>query len=193
MFTNIGKYIINYININILTKTKLNILIRIRKEIEIENMDFNLRLINTFKETIVDGEGLRYSLYFAGCTHACKGCHNPKSWNPTCGEVITYDLLEKIVKEINNNELLDGITISGGDPLYNPIDMLKVLKFLKKKTQKNIWLYTGFTLEEIKKDKLRSKCLKYIDVLVDGKFIQELYDPFLKFRGSSNQKIIYLK
>ena len=68
--------------------------------------------------------------------------------------------------------------------------MLKVLKFLKEKTKKNIWMYTGYTLEEIKKDDLRKKCLKYVDVLVDGRFIKELYDPNIKFRGSSNQRII---
>ena len=140
--------------------------------------DFTLRLLMTYKETIVDGVGLRYSLYFAGCSHACPGCHNE------------YEKLEEIAKEINENTLLDGITISGGDPLFNPVDMLKVLKFLKKKTKKNIWLYTGYTLEQVREDELRRKCLEYVDVLVDGRFVKELYDPNLKFRGSSNQRII---
>jgi len=152
--------------------------------------DFTLRLLMTYKETIVDGEGLRYSLYFAGCSHACPGCHNEYSWNPKHGNVLTYDKLEEIAKEINENTLLDGITISGGDPLFNPADMLKVLKFLKEKTKKNIWLYTGYTLEQVREDKLRRKCLEYVDVLVDGRFVKELYDPNLKFRGSSNQRII---
>ncbi len=152
--------------------------------------DFSLRLLRTFKETIVDGVGLRYSIYFSGCSHACPGCHNEYSWNPNNGTELTYKILNEIANEINQNELLDGITISGGDPLFNPKDMLKVLKFLKKKTKKNIWMYTGYTLEEIKKDDLRKKCLKYVDVLVDGRFIKELYDPNIKFRGSSNQRII---
>lgn len=152
--------------------------------------EFTLRLIKTFKETVVDGVGIRYSLYFSGCNHKCKGCHNQYSWNPHNGEKITYDLLEKIANEINKNTMLDGITISGGDPLYNPVDMLKVLKFLKEKTNKNIWLYTGYTLEQIKKDNNRKECLQYIDVLVDGPFIKRLYSPELKFRGSINQKII---
>ena len=152
--------------------------------------DFTLRLLMTYKETIVDGEGLRYSLYFAGCSHACPGCHNEYSWNPKHGNVLTYDKLEEIAKEINENTLLDGITISGGDPLFNPADMLKVLKFLKEKTKKNIWLYTGYTLEQVREDELRRKCLEYVDVLVDGRFVKELYDPNLKFRGSSNQRII---
>lgn len=151
---------------------------------------FSLRLLRTFKETIVDGVGLRYSIYFSGCSHACPGCHNKYSWNPNNGTKLTYEILNEIADEINQNELLDGITISGGDPLFNPRDMLEVLKFLKEKTKKNIWMYTGYTLEEIKKDDLRKKCLKYVDVLVDGKFVKELYDPKIKFRGSSNQRII---
>ena len=152
--------------------------------------DFSLKLLRTFKETIVDGVGLRYSIYFSGCSHACPGCHNEYSWNPNNGTELTYEILNEIANEINQNELLDGITISGGDPLFNPKDMLKVLKFLKEKTKKNIWMYTGYTLEEIKKDDLRKECLKYVDVLVDGRFIKELYDPNIKFRGSSNQRII---
>ena len=165
---------------------------KVEVKISKENLknDFTLRLLMTYKETIVDGVGLRYSLYFAGCSHACPGCHNEYSWNPKHGNVLTYEKLEEIAKEINENTLLDGITISGGDPLFNPVDMLKVLKFLKKKTKKNIWLYTGYTLEQIREDELRRKCLEYVDVLVDGRFVKELYDPNLKFRGSSNQRII---
>ena len=152
--------------------------------------EFTLRLLNVYKETIVDGVGLRYSLYFSGCSHACPGCHNEYSWNPKHGTLLTFKKLEEIAEEINANTLLDGITISGGDPLFNPTEMLKVLKFLKEKTKKNIWLYTGYTLEQVKKDEKKKRCLEYIDVLVDGKFIQALHDPKLKFRGSSNQKII---
>lgn len=154
------------------------------------NEQFSIKLLKKFKETIVDGIGIRYSLYFSGCSHKCVGCHNEYSWNPNNGTPISYETLEQIVKEINENIILDGITVTGGDPLYNPIDMLKILKYLKEKTKKNIWLYTGYTLEEIKNDKNRKKCLDYIDVLVDGPFIKKLYDPTLKFRGSSNQKII---
>ena len=165
---------------------------KVEVKISKENLknDFTLRLLITYKETIVDGVGLRYSLYFAGCSHACPGCHNEYSWNPKHGNILTYEKLEEIAKEINENTLLDGITISGGDPLFNPVEMLKVLKFLKEKTKKNIWLYTGYTLEQVREDELRRKCLEYVDVLVDGRFIKELYDPNLKFRGSSNQRII---
>ena len=168
---------------------------KVEVKISKENLknDFTLRLLMTYKETIVDGVGLRYSLYFAGCSHACPGCHNEYSWNPKHGNILTYEKLEEIAKEINENILLDGITISGGDPLFNPVEMLKVLKFLKEKTKKNIWLYTGYTLEQVREDELRRKCLEYVDVLVDGRFVKELYDPNLKFRGSSNQRIIKKK
>ena len=136
---------------------------------------FTLRLLKTFKETIVDGIGLRYSLYFSGCTHKCKGCHNEYSWNPENGDTVTYEMLERIAEEINTNAMLDGITISGGDPLFNPEDMIKVLRFLKEKTGKDIWMYTGYTLEQIRKDEKMKECLEYVDVLVDGPFIKQLY------------------
>ena len=154
---------------------------------------FNLRILGTYKETVVDGEGLRYSIYFAGCTHACKGCHNKESWCPDNGTLITEEYLDKIINEINLNPILDGITLSGGDPLYNPEEMLEVVKYLKEKTGMNIWLYTGYTIEELRKDNKRMPVLEYVDTIVDGKFIQELYDPLLKFRGSSNQRIIRKK
>ena len=102
-------------------------------------------------------------------------------------------MLENIANEINENTFLDGITVSGGDPLFNPKDMKKVLKFLKEKTGKNIWLYTGYTLEKIMEDADKKECLKYIDVLVDGPFIKQLFTPNLEFRGSSNQRIIKKK
>lgn len=154
---------------------------------------FNLRILGTYKETVVDGKGLRYSIYFAGCTHACKGCHNKESWCPDNGALVTEEYLDKIINEINSNPLLDGITLSGGDPLYNPDEMLEIVKYLKEKTGMNIWLYTGYTIEELRKDNRRMKVLQYVDTLVDGKFVQELYDPLLKFRGSSNQRIIRKK
>lgn len=154
---------------------------------------FNLRILGTYKETVVDGEGLRYSIYFAGCTHACKGCHNKESWCPDNGTLVTEEYLDKIINEINSNLLLDGITLSGGDPLYNPEEMFEVIKYLKEKTQMDIWLYTGYTIEELRKDNKRMAILEYVDTIVDGKFIQELYDPLLKFRGSSNQRIIRKK
>lgn len=152
----------------------------------------SLHLLNIYPETISDGFGMRYSIYLAGCAHYCEGCHNPSSWNPQSGYPITTEVLNQMIDEINKNTLLDGITISGGDPFYNPKALHNLLYNLKKATKQNIWCYTGYTLEEIQKTKELAACLSYIDVLVDGRYIEGLFDPTLSFIGSSNQRIIQL-
>ena len=151
-----------------------------------------LRILKIYRETISDGDGLRYSIYLSGCKHHCKGCHNPDSWDSSAGTPLTDEWLSQIIDEINNNPLLDGITFSGGDPLFNPTEFLELLKEIKEKTSVNIWCYTGYTLEEIQKKADLNACLEYIDILVDGRFVQELYSPTISFRGSTNQRIIKL-
>lgn len=152
-----------------------------------------LHYLYTYPETIVDGEGIRFSIYLAGCSHRCKGCHNPESWKPSAGFPLTETAIKTMIDQINANPLLDGITFSGGDPFYNPKEFLPVIRKFHEYTKLNIWCYTGYTYETLLADPLRRPILDYIDVLVDGKFEQALYSPYLEFRGSSNQRILKLK
>lgn len=152
-----------------------------------------LHYLYTYPETIVDGEGIRYSIYLAGCRHHCKGCHNKTSWNPQAGSLLTQQKVDEIINEINANPLLDGITFSGGDPFYNPEEFLPLIKTIKERTNMNIWCYTGYTYEQLMGMEVCREILKLVDVLVDGKFIEDLYSPYLEFRGSSNQRIIKLR
>lgn len=138
--------------------------------------------------SVADGDGLREVLYIALCTHHCPFCQNQKYWNDYGKE---YEI-DYLVDKLDANPLTN-ITLSGGDGLtvqYN--NTLKLLKELKNKTNKNIWVYTGYTWEElINSDK--SECLQYIDVLVDGRFEIDKRDITLKFRGSSNQRVINVR
>ena len=152
-----------------------------------------MNLLYTYPETIVDGDGIRYSIYLAGCTHHCPGCHNPESWNPNAGTPITGETIENMIREISGNPLLDGITFSGGDPFYNPGEFLPFIRKIKESTRLNVWCYTGYTYDEIKLQPKLAAILPYVDVLVDGKFEKSQYSPYLEFRGSSNQRIIRLR
>ena len=142
-----------------------------------------LRVLNIIDGTSVDGIGLRTSIYFAGCSHHCEGCHNPQSWNPDGGYDISVDeLMEHIVE----NDL--DVTFSGGDPMLQ-IDQVTELARRVKALGKNLWCYTGYRFEAIKSSEL-SKILPYLDVIVDGRFQNDQRDVTLRFRGSANQRVI---
>lgn len=142
-----------------------------------------MRVIDYTPNSIVDGTGVRQVFWLAGCPHHCEGCHNPETWNPMVGkEMSQLAVYNKALKSPYD------VTFSGGDPMYQCTDMIMLLKHLHKR--KNIWMYTGYTWEEIMEDPFKRGLLPYIDVLVDGRFVKELADPTLKFRGSSNQRII---
>lgn len=143
-----------------------------------------VNVIDIVRGTTVDGPGFRTSIYFAGCCHECDGCHNPQSWDFNAGSPMSVDELMEIVEE----EDFD-VTFTGGDPLYH-VDFMVSFADRIHALGKNIWLYTGFTWEQIVKDSNLSKILKHIDVIVDSPFVKSLRDTDLLFRGSSNQRII---
>lgn len=155
-------------------------------------MEF-LRILDVYPETISDGYGVRYAIYFAGCTHHCSGCHNPESHDPMAGEELTDARFDRLCEVISANPILDGVTLSGGDPLLQPRPMAVFLRRLKERTGQNIWCYTGYTLDECLADPDRRECLRWIDTLVDGRYVEALRDPSLDFRGSRNQRILDLK
>lgn len=151
-----------------------------------DTIGMKLRVLDIIDGTIVDGPGLRTSIYLAGCRHACPGCHNPQSWDFNGG----YDLtIRDILAHVDENGF--NVTISGGDPLYQ-IDAVVALCRELKQRGINIWVYTGFKYEELFADKKMSRILKSADVLVDGPFINSMRDTSLRFRGSSNQRLIDL-
>lgn len=157
-----------------------------------EKANGSVNLLHTYPETIVDGEGIRFSIYLAGCTHRCPGCHNPASWNPQAGTPLTDEVVDGLIGSIRSNPLLDGVTLTGGDPFFCPEDLLALVRRLKQETGLNLWCYTGYTLEQLQARPACAAVLPYIDVLVDGRFEKELYSPHLAFRGSSNQRILRL-
>lgn len=147
-----------------------------------------LRVLDIVEGTSVDGPGLRTSFYFAGCHHACPGCHNPESWDFNGGELYDLSDLIEIVK-VNDFD----VTFSGGDPLYHPKEIAELSRRIKEELGKEIWCYTGFVWEEIQKNETLFNAIQNIDVIVDGSFVESLRDLSLLFRGSSNQRIIDVK
>ena len=146
-----------------------------------------LRVLDIVMDTVVDGPGLRASIYLAGCYHKCPGCHNPQSWDMNGGKEMEVDEIVEILKQSGHTKF----TITGGDPFYQPTGLLELVVRIKKEIPgSNIWCYTGFLFEDLLDREEMVLILKNIDVLVDGPFIQELRDETLMYRGSSNQRIL---
>lgn len=143
-----------------------------------------LRVIDIIEGTSVDGPGLRTSIYFAGCDHHCPGCHNPQTWSFSAGSDMSVDELYNVVIEADFN-----VTFTGGDPVYQARQIAPLAKKIVD-AGKTIWLYTGFTIEQLAKLKDAHELLKYIEAVVEGPYIDALRDTDLAFRGSSNQRII---
>lgn len=150
---------------------------------------FLLRVANIINESVVDGVGIRLVVFFQGCTHLCKGCHNPKLLPFEGGTDYTVEQLAEIILE-NLTFLHKGITFSGGDPLFQADELSELIKYLRKeKPDLNIWTYTGYKYEDI----INWEVLKGIDILVDGRFEEGEKDFTLRFKGSRNQRIIDVK
>lgn len=152
-----------------------------------------MRIAGFVEESIVDGPGFRIVIFFQGCAHHCYGCHNPETWDFEGGKEVSFDLIKKI---IDDNPYADGITLSGGDPLYQIDASTEIAEYAKSKGL-DVILYTGFLFEEVlemtKANQRLKDLLNNVDTLIDGPFILEQRHLSLKFRGSSNQKIIDVK
>ena len=147
-----------------------------------------MRYHNITKDDMLNGEGLRVVLWVSGCEHACKGCHNPITWNVEDGLIFDEEAKQELFDELSKN-YVSGITFSGGDPLHvkNRKDINDLMIEIKEKfPNKTIWLYTGYEWEDICDLPLLSK----VDVVVDGKFVETLKSETKHWGGSTNQRVI---
>lgn len=151
-------------------------------------------------DDMLNGEGLRVVLFVSGCSHCCYNCQNPQTWDCDSGIPFTKESIKEILEKLNKN-YISGLTLSGGDPLNknNLDDVLKLSQSIKKKyPNKTIWLYTGYTWEQItspldENDYKRIEIIKLCDVLVDGRFVEKLSDINYPWAGSTNQRVIDVK
>ena len=152
-------------------------------------MNKNIRLSGIAYESLVNGPGMRRVFFSQGCKHNCKGCFNPETHDFNGGKEFTDDTIKRVM-ELCENENVEGLSILGGEPMHpkNIEGTTKLAKTFKEKfPNKNLWAWTGFQFDKDLKDK---EVLKYIDVLVDGQYADELHNPTLSWRGSENQRVI---
>lgn len=140
---------------------------------------------------VVNGTGTRCTLFVSGCIHQCRGCYNQSTWKTDSGNLFTKELEDQIINDLNDTKIRRrGLSLSGGDPLHpnNVPAILKLVQRVRKECpNKTIWMWTGYKLNELNES--QKEIVQYLDVLIDGKFVQELKDPALEWRGSSNQVI----
>lgn len=144
---------------------------------------------------VVNGPGTRCTLFVSGCEHQCRGCYNQSTWPLDSGKLFTQEDEDRILKDLaDTNIVRQGLSLSGGDPLH-PNNLAAILHLVKRVKlelpEKDIWLWTGYSLNQLNQH--QQYALNFIDVLIDGKFIQSQYQAGLLWRGSSNQNIHYLK
>ncbi|MCL1044358.1 anaerobic ribonucleoside-triphosphate reductase-activating protein [Shewanella electrodiphila] len=140
---------------------------------------------------VINGPGTRCTLFVSGCEHQCRGCYNQSTWDPRSGHKVDKPMEDQIIADLNDTRIKRrGLSLSGGDPLF-PANLTAILSLVKRVKaecpDKDIWLWSGYKLDEMSLK--QQQILSYVDVLVDGKFEQDLADPSLKWRGSSNQVI----
>lgn len=145
-----------------------------------------LSILDIIEDTTVDGPGFRTAIYCAGCPNACPGCHNPESWNIRNGKMMETD---EVLAYVLADEFAD-VTFSGGDPMFQADGFAELARKIKANSSKSIWCYTGYRYEDLLRRPQQAELLRWIDVLVDGGFVETLKDPDLLFRGSSNQRLI---
>lgn len=147
-----------------------------------------MRYHNITRDDMLNGDGLRVVLWVAGCSHCCKECHNPVTWDPDGGVLFDEAAKREIFDQLDKS-YISGITFSGGDPLHaaNRLAVRGLMEEIKRKyPDKTIWLYTGDRWEDV----LHYPMMQYVDVLVDGEFVLELKNTKLRWRGSANQRVI---
>ncbi|GKX56540.1 anaerobic ribonucleoside-triphosphate reductase-activating protein [Leminorella grimontii] len=144
---------------------------------------------------VVNGPGTRCTLFVSGCVHQCPGCYNQSTWRLNSGVLFTSEMEDKIIADLNDARIpRQGLTLSGGDPLHpqNVPDVLKLVQRVKRECEgKDIWVWTGYKLDELTPEQM--EVVDLINVLIDGKFVKELADPALLWRGSSNQVVHRLR
>ena len=151
-----------------------------------------MNIYSYLKCDVANGAGLRVVCFFSGCSHHCEGCYSKETWKFSAGYLFDKQMQNQVIKDLSN-PYITGLTVSGGDCLH-PRNAKYLLPFLQRVKlelpEKDIWCWSGHTFQELKNNLLQAQCLEYIDILVDGKFVKDLYDPDLQWRGSKNQKII---